>query len=297
MRKYILGIFVIALFFAACSPSARFSYEQSRKQAPTEIRFENQSKKAKSFEWDFGDGSTSKQPAPEHRYLEAGEYEVTLVVKKGKKTATASKTIMVEPLENVKVAVETTYGTMVIQLYDATPQHRDNFVKLVNEGFYDGLLFHRVIEEFMIQGGDPNSREASSGTALGSGGPGYQIPAEFVDTLYHGYGAVAAARTGDAVNPEKKSSGSQFYIVQGRTFTQDELNMLEARTGKTFSDKQRKLYSEQGGTPFLDGAYTVFGRVVEGLEVIDKIAAQRVDRNNRPVEDVEMKMRLILEEE
>ncbi len=191
------------------------------------------------------------------------------------------------------VSIETTYGNMVVELYNETPLHRDNFIKLVKEGFFDGLLFHRVINNFMIQGGDPNSRNAKPGVMLGNEDPGYRIPAEFVPGLFHRKGALAAAREGDQVNPEKKSSPHQFYLVQGQVWTPDQLNMMAQRFGKTYSKEQTEVYTTVGGTPHLDGDYTVFGQVIEGLEVIDKIAAVRTGRADRPIEDVKMKIRII----
>ena len=185
------------------------------------------------------------------------------------------------------VVIETDYGIMKARLYDATPQHRDNFLKLAREGFYDSLLFHRVVPNFMVQGGDPNSRNAAPGQRLGGGDPGYTIPAELVDTLYHVRGALAAART---PNPEKASSGSQFYIVQGRPWSASNLAAMEQQMGKTFSEKQKQEYMEKGGYPPLDGDYTVFGQVFEGMEVIDKIAKLPTDGNARPVQDVRMKV-------
>lgn len=190
-----------------------------------------------------------------------------------------------------KVRIETPYGDMVVKLYDETPKHRDNFVKLVKEGFYDGLLFHRVIGNFMIQGGDPDSKGAPANRMLGMGDVGYTIPAEFVKGLYHKKGALAAARQGDAVNPAKASSGCQFYIVQGQVYPQEMFAMFESR-GLTLNDEQKQLYSTVGGTPHLDGDYTVFGEVIEGLDVIDKIAAVQTNGADRPVEDIWMKMRL-----
>ena len=186
------------------------------------------------------------------------------------------------------IEIVTDYGTMVVQLSDATPLHRDNFIKLAEEGYYDSLLFHRVIDGFMIQGGDPNSKNAAPGAPLGMGGPGYQVPAEFVDDLVHVKGAIAAARTGDNVNPEKKSSGSQFYIVHGNPVEDGMLDMIEMRKGFKYTDEQRAAYKELGGTPFLDRDYTVFGRVVSGLEVIDAIARVQKDQRDRPLKDVRM---------
>ena len=191
------------------------------------------------------------------------------------------------------VKIETSYGDMVVKLYNETPLHRDNFIKLVKEGTYDGLLFHRVINQFMIQGGDPKSRTAKPGQMLGDGELGYTIPAEFVPGLFHKKGALAAARQGDEVNPKKASSSCQFYIVQGTTWDANRLKMVEQRMGKSFTPEQAEAYATVGGTPFLDGDYTVFGEVVEGMEVIDKIAAVQCGPMDRPVEDVKMKMSII----
>ncbi|MDR0620083.1 MAG: peptidylprolyl isomerase [Bacteroidales bacterium] len=187
------------------------------------------------------------------------------------------------------IVIHTTFGDMKVKLYDETPQHRDNFLKLVRDNFYDELIFHRVIKEFMIQGGDPDSRNAAEGQRLGSGGLDYTIPAEFVSTLYHKKGALAAARTGDNANPEKRSSSCQFYIVQGKHWLPEEINMMKSpQYGFKFTPEAEKTYQTVGGTPFLDGQYTVFGEVIEGMDVIDKIASQPTDGNDRPLKDVIM---------
>ena len=191
------------------------------------------------------------------------------------------------------VKIETTYGDIVVKLYNETPKHRDNFLKLVKEGTYDGVLFHRVIQNFMIQGGDPNSRNAKKGEMLGNGELGYTLPAEFVPSLYHKKGALAAARQADQVNPEKRSSSCQFYIVQGEKWDAEKLKRVETSMGKSFTKEQAEVYATLGGTPFLDGDSTVFGEVVEGLEVVDKIAAVACGPMNRPLEDVKMKMTII----
>lgn len=191
------------------------------------------------------------------------------------------------------VLISTDYGDMKVKLYDETPLHQENFIKLAKEGFYNGTLFHRVIKDFMIQGGDPDSKNAEPGKMLGSGGPGYTIPAEIKPGLYHKKGALAAARLGDPMNPQKASSGSQFYIVQGKKYTDNELNMLEMRMGTKFTPEQKEIYKTLGGTPFLDNEYTVFGEVVEGLEVIDKIAAVAKDRHDRPTNDVKMTVKVV----
>ncbi len=184
------------------------------------------------------------------------------------------------------IKFETSLGDMVIMLYDETPGHRDNMIKLIKEGFYNDQLFHRVIKDFMIQGGDPHSVGASRGQRLGSGGPGYTIPAEFNKALIHKKGALAAARKGDQINPEQASSGSQFYLVQGRILTPEEINLLTQRGMAAFTEESAEIYTTLGGTPHLDGAYTVFGEVLQGLEVLDLIAGQQIDAYNRPVEDV-----------
>lgn len=184
--------------------------------------------------------------------------------------------------------IETDYGDMKVMLYNTTPQHRDNFIKLAEEGFYDDLLFHRVIEGFMIQGGDPDSRGAQAGQPLGMGGPGYQIDPEI--GAPHIRGALAAARDG---NPQKRSSGSQFYLVQGQAVSEDLLNQIEQQKGITYNEAQRELYLSEGGAPFLDNDYTVFGEIVEGFEVLDEIAAVSTNPANRPLEDVKMKVSII----
>lgn len=247
--------------------------------------------------------------------------------------------------ENVQVLIETSMGDIKIRLYDDTPLHRDNFIKLVKEGYYDDTLFHRVIKNFMIQGGDPDSKGAPAGKSLGTGGPGYTVPAEIVYPKYfHKRGALAAARQADEVNPNRESSGSQFYIVWGDTYNDGKLdqlqrsltaakeqaifNRLAAERRKQIMDlrrskdqeglyqlqeelialtkaemmeegpvrlsaEQREAYKTLGGTPHLDGQYTVFGEVVEGLDVVEKIQQAATGSGDRPKEDIKMKMRLI----
>ena len=188
--------------------------------------------------------------------------------------------------KEVRVEMVTTEGRMVFVLFNDTPLHRDNFLKLVESHTYDSLLFHRVINRFMIQGGDPQSRHARPGQMLGDGTLGYTVPAEFRKEHIHRKGALCAARQGDNVNPKKESSASQFYIVQGQVWDNNTLDMMEKRFGKTFTEEQRKTYTTEGGTPHLDGDYTVFGQLVEGMEVVDKIAAVKTGAADRPVEDV-----------
>lgn len=192
-----------------------------------------------------------------------------------------------------RVKISTDFGDMIVKLYNKTPQHRDNFIKLVSEHFYDSLLFHRVISNFMIQGGDPNSKYAQPGQMLGNGDVGYKVPAEFDSTLFHKKGALCAARDG---NPEKASSGCQFYIVQGKPASDPELDNISMRNGFKYTSAQRMTYKMNGGTPFLDNNYTVFGEVESGMEVIDKIAAVQKGPADRPLQDVRMRMELVAEE-
>ena len=241
----------------------------------------------------------------------------------------------------MKVKIQTTLGDIVVRLYDETPIHRENFMKLVKEGYYDGTLFHRVIKDFMIQGGDPDSKGAPAGKMLGVGGPDYTLEAEIRDGLFHKRGALAAARQGDEVNPQRRSSGSQFYIVWGQVYNEgqfrqfskqlrmqkvqtvfndlaashrDEIMQMrrdrnraglqelqeklvaeaESKVGKSgMTDEQLKIYSTIGGTPHLDGQYTVFGEVEEGLDVVEMIQNSATGRGDRPVDDIEMKMGVI----
>jgi cyclophilin family peptidyl-prolyl cis-trans isomerase len=178
-----------------------------------------------------------------------------------------------------KFLLKTSYGDITFKLYNETPQHRDNFAKLVKEGFYNGSIFHRVINHFMIQGG---------GAKSGTEDVGYTIPAEITPKYFHKFGALSAARMPDQVNPQKASSGSQFYIVQGKVYTDAELDSFEQRMNKKFTAEERKAYKTVGGTPHLDGSYTVFGEVIEGFDVINKIAAVKTQPGDKPVEDVIM---------
>lgn len=231
--------------------------------------------------------------------------------------------------------IQTTAGDIKIRLYDDTPEHRDNFLKLAKEGFYDGVLFHRVINDFMVQTGDPESKEAEKGKMLGSGGPGYTIPAEIVyPKHYHKYGALAAARTGDNMNPERRSSGSQFYIVTGKKYIPQQLSRMDEMSvqkqlqayfmnlqrqnmdtirqlrlandtvglenlrqeliketeanvkPQTMTEEMIRDYTTIGGTPHLDGQYTVFGEVLEGMDTVEKIQKSETDGHDRPVEDI-----------
>lgn len=188
--------------------------------------------------------------------------------------------------DRVQVMISTDKGDILIALYDETPLHRDNFVKLVKEGYYNGSIFHRVIQNFMIQGG---------GGATGTEDPGYTVPAEIVPQYFHKRGSLCAARMGDQVNPKKASSGSQFYIVDGRKFSAAELDAFAARSKNAWTDEQKKVYVEKGGAPHLDGDYTIFGEVLSGMDVVDAIAAVQTGGGNKPLKDIKMTMKIVTE--
>jgi cyclophilin family peptidyl-prolyl cis-trans isomerase len=201
--------------------------------------------------------------------------------------------------KNQYVRIRTSYGDCIIRLYNQTPKHRDNFIKLVKQGFYNGTLFHRVIQNFMIQGGDPDSKDqnkAKQGAELGNGDVGYTIPAEFSDSLFHKRGVLAAARDD---NPAKASSGCQFYIVEGKRFTDGKMDSLEQTRlkGHKIPEWQREYYRSVGGAPHLDHSYTVYGEVVVGIDMVDRIAAVKKDKNDRPLNDVPMTVELLSKKE
>jgi cyclophilin family peptidyl-prolyl cis-trans isomerase len=208
-------------------------------------------------------------------------------------SCSSSRTNSSKSMRQARVQIVTDSGTIVVALYNQTHLHRDNFIKLVKKDFYDGLLFHRVIKDFMIQGGDPNSRNAAPGSQLGEGGLKYTIPAEFDTTLFHKKGALAMAREGDEENPKKASSSTQFYIVDGKPFTDAEMDKMETRFKIKIPESHRVVYRTIGGAPFLDGNYSVFGEVISGMDVVEKIAALPKDGNDRPLTDLHMKMTVL----
>ena len=203
-----------------------------------------------------------------------------------------SVAVFAKPPKNQYVRIKTAFGDCIIRLYNQTPKHRDNFIRLAKKGFYNGTLFHRVIQNFMIQGGDPDSKHAKPGIELGNGDVGYTVPAEFNDSLFHKKGVLAAARDD---NPAKASSGCQFYIVEGKRFTDEDLDKLEQTRLKGYKipEWQREWYRSVGGSPHLDHNYTVYGEVVAGLDMVDRIAAVKKDERNRPLADVPMTVEVL----
>lgn len=227
-----------------------------------------------------------------------GKKNITQIPQAKKLNALANEGISDPPVTKERLAeISTDYGVMVAKLYDSTPLHRDNFIKLVEQKFYDSLLFHRIINQFMVQGGDPSSKNAADGQPLGGGAaPGDRIPAEFKSGFFHKKGALAAARDD---NPEKASSNCQFYIVQGKVIPPADLDKIYNARVKTanpsfnYTRIQKEIYNRIGGTPFLDQSYTVFGEVISGLEVIDKIAGLPKNDSDKPLQSVRMKIRML----
>ncbi|MCZ2101809.1 MAG: peptidylprolyl isomerase [Chitinophagales bacterium] len=288
MLKYCAWI-AIAILTASCSvPKSAFDVVAQSKQAPVKIEFNNRSENALDYHWDFGDGMYSTEVNPKHTYLLSGRYKVKLTAAKNDKSALSESEIFVQAPEACLVILHTSEGDMIAKLFGDTPRHQDNFIKLAEEGYYNDLLFHRVIKGFMVQAGDPDSREAGKGTALGKGGPDYTIEHEIKDTLFHVKGALAAARLSDDVNPQKSSSGSQFYIVHGRPHSSEEIENNEYEKGIRYSKEAKEVLVTMGGAPALDQEYTVFGQIIEGFDVLDMIAEQRTDPRDRPHEDVKI---------
>lgn len=299
MKRILLFCSLAGVFLAGngCTPKpvADFEFAAPTDPAPVTVQFTNTSENADRYEWDFGDGQTSAETSPSHTFTSYGNLLVVLKAFQKDFASIDSVYINIPEPPRRRAVIETEFGNMTIELSNRTPLHRDNFVKLAEQHFYDSLLFHRVISGFMIQGGDPDSRTATKGQTLGASGPGYTVPAEFSPELIHTKGALAAARLGDQINPEKASSGSQFYLVQGHQITEEVLGQLEQMRKIQYSPEQRAAYlNARYGAPSLDREYTVFGHVVEGLEVIDLIASQPTDPlTNRPLKDIRMKIRMI----
>ncbi len=281
MWRFISFVFLVLLISCA-APVARFTYSTDSDIVPTRMVFKNESRNADAFTWSFGDGTYSDSTQTEHAYYQSGMYEVNLVARKGKKSRVYQQKIFLSPPPLCRVLVETNYGNMILELNESTPIHRDNFIALVKSGFYDGILFHRVVPGFVIQAGDPATRHKPFQGVI----PRQQLEAEFRDSLRHFRGALSAARMPDQVNPEKKSSPTQFYIVSGSEVSSRQLNQAELQKGLFYTAEETKKYTEHGGTPFLDGDYTVFGRLISGFDTLDKISRVQTNAADTPESDV-----------
>lgn len=262
MKKlfYVNMLALVLVSAAACKkkevkPQPDGSFAFAFTENTREVKFTGTGTNVSTWTWDFGDGKTGSGQETAHAYDTSGDYTVTLTV--GNEAGTKSYTKQVRVTDRI-IEIKTSFGDMYMWLYDQTPKHKANFLKLAKENFFDGTTFHRIIQSFVIQGGDPNSKDGDPSND-GTGGPGYTIPAEINSTLTHVYGAVGAARLPDNVNPNKESNGSQFYIVVN-----------------------------PAGTSFLNNNYTVFGFIMQGMDVATKISTQSKDTNDRPINDIVM---------
>ncbi|MBK6363793.1 MAG: peptidylprolyl isomerase [Saprospiraceae bacterium] len=285
MQNFLVFLWLILL--AGCSgPKAYFETGELKNITPETVYFSNLSSKADHFFWDFGTGIKSTEKNPSFRYLTSGRYIVKLTAFKKKKKSTFSKEILFVAPSDCLIEVKTSKGSFLIKLHEETPLHNENFLKLIQQEFYTGTIFHRVINGFMIQGGDPETKHPQKDIRYGNGGPGYTIPSEIHDKHFHIKGALAAARISDEFNLKKESSGSQFYIVHGRPVDKLQLKIFESQKNIYYNINVSDIYETNGGAPQLDMEYTVFGQVIEGLDIIDAIASSPTDSYDRPKENI-----------
>lgn len=278
MRFYLFGL--IALTLASCAkPLSKFDIVADEFTAPATISFENKSSNSKEYNWNFGDGKSSKEQSPEHHFLKSGRYTISLSSKKGTNESTYQKEIIISAPSTCQVFVSTSLGNMVLELSDKTPKHRDNFLSLVESGYYNGVLFHRVIDGFIIQAGEqnPNNKRVSQTKT---------IVAEINDHMRHYAGTLSASRMPDNINPEKESSATQFYVVDKNTVSESKLESLEKKNSILYTEAQKEEYLKMGGAPQLDENYTVFGKLLSGFDTLKKISSVKTAAGDRPVDPV-----------
>lgn len=291
MNRLLILCCSVMLIVSCSKPEAGFVANLASPDGPKDnISFTNKSVNCESYVWNFGDGQISTEENPTHKFTRFGNLQIVLEGKSGGSINRDTQYINIPEPPRKKVKIETDMGDMVVELFNTTPLHRDNFIKLAESNFYEGLLFHRVMDGFMIQGGDPVSRNATPEQRLGMGDPGYVIPAEYGELHYKGRLAAARKPT------DSESNGSQFYLVEGKQYSSIELMNVASQYKLSYTEAQKKSYAEIGGTPFLDQQYTVFGQVIEGIEVIDKITQVAVRSDNRPLEDIKMKVSIYNEQ-
>lgn len=274
----LLGLFLLG----GCSkPVANFLISADSRKAPALINFKNSSTGADSFVWTVNDSIVSEQETVDHLFLSSGRHEISLIASKLDKSDKKMQTIFIDAPELCHVYMNTTAGPFIFKLSESTPTHRDNFIKLIESGYYHGLSFHRVIEGFMIQGGDDKSRKKKGNFTFQD-----QIKEEINTELLHFKGALAAARMPDDVNPDKYSSGTQFYIVDGRDLSTEDIENYESNKLFSYSQENIQQYLKSGGAPQLDGEYTIFGYLISGFETLDKIAKVETGNADVPVKDI-----------
>lgn len=280
--KKIYYLLVSTLLIASCSkPTAEFLINADDNQAPALINFKNLSKNSESYIWSINEDVVSEDETLEHLFLESGRYDIQLKALKDGKIASQTKPVFIDAPKNCSVYIETSLGAMTFVLSELTPNHRDNFLDLIEKKYYNGLSFHRVIDGFMIQGGDNKTRKTKDRFKFKE-----QIPSEFNKEHFHYKGALAAARMPDDINPDKMSSGTQFYIVDGVELSIDAIKNHEASKLFSYTVDQKKRYLESGGAPQLDGEYTVFGYLIDGFDVLEKISKIETGEMNVPLKEV-----------
>lgn len=271
------------MFFWQCAkPIAAFVQKSDNNiVVPAKVYFENTSENVTSYSWEIDGQAYSSDKHLEHTFYDSGKHSVVLIAKEGNKEIRKESLIYVDAPSYCTVLIKTTMGDLVVELSESTPIHLKNFSELVESGFYNGIFFHRVIDDFMVQGGGNENRNSGKRHSDPS-----TIPHEISNDLLHYKGALAAARMPDDMNPEKASSGSQFYLVDGRSLDADRMEKIQAEKLFDYTDKQVGRYTEVGGAPQLDGEYTVFGYLISGFDVLDKIAKTETDKYDKPLEDI-----------
>jgi cyclophilin family peptidyl-prolyl cis-trans isomerase len=289
MSKEILFITtILVLSLVSCSkPIAECVYKMEEIRVPTKVKFSNKSQNAERYEWNFGDGSTSNEVSPKHTYWKSGKHEIELKAIKGNKSSIYKTEIEIESPVICLVEIATNVGNMLITLSDETPNHRENFLEMIDQKVYDGLIFHRVINGFVIQGGDislAKNKQSVDVNRLSK----MTIPSEINEKMVHIKGALAAARMPDDINPEKKSSKTQFYIVHGSSLNENMIKDFYKNKSDLLTDKIKNDYLKYGGSPQLDGEYSIFGQLIEGESVLNKIANVITNDRDQPLEDVKI---------
>ncbi len=267
--------------FSCARPIAEFAIPASSNTAPVELTFDNRSEQAEDYIWRLDEKVVSRESIYSHQFINSGRYIISLEAIKGGKSTTKKQEVIINAPEKCHVLMETSLGNMTFELSEKTQGHLKNFTALIESGYYNGLAFHRVIDGFMVQGGNDNTRKEKKKYDYPA-----TIPHEIDPTLHHYQGALAAARMPDSVNPEKASSGTQFYIVEGTAQKTKGLNKMAASKLFTYTQEQLDKYIEIGGAPQLDGEYTVFGYLVSGIHVLEKISSVETDKTDKPNEDV-----------
>ena len=281
--KYFLALICCIALWQCKSPVVTFqqSNTEASYEIPSRIHFENKSENITSQVWKVNGNPVSTDKDLDYTFFNSGRHTIELEARSGNKVIHRQQEIIIHPTEYCQVLIRTSEGDLVVRLNENTPDHLQQFISLVEDGYYNGIYFHRVIDDFMIQGGDNKSRQSGKRRAEPE-----SIAHEISSDRLHYRGALAAARLPDNVNPEKRSSGSQFYIVDGQSFTEEQFERTQSNLAMDYSEEQIEKYIELGGSPQLDGEYTVYGRLIYGFDVLDKIAEAATDNLDKPIKDI-----------